>query len=355
MAVSKKTIFIDDQEFNNKIVASAVKRFLHISKSYVFFSWFFLALAVVEIVLFLVFFAHWAKTSFLAIDLAVIFLTIFSYFVLRLYFKAKKPEQILRLRDDYVRVCKDLIKYKPKTPASYLALARAIFKLVSRLLNQEYRFYRLPNKLAIWDSILEKLSCWWHWEDVHKMREILFFSAIEEHIGLVKCEPMNLEYHAALANAYVMLSNLYNDPRKIEGFDSDRWVPSERYSEEMQQKFRQTAERAVEELKILNEYSPNDPWVHVQLAYNYHDLQMTEEEIREYEEVIRLCPEDFDTLFKLGELYFRQGMNAKGLRVYETLRGGKHSKAENLIQFYGVYTPYDTYVEEEQNVAQVDY
>jgi tetratricopeptide (TPR) repeat protein len=350
MLMSKNTRALDDQGFNEKInffVTSAVKRFVHISKIYVLFNWFFLTLAVVEVFLFLLFFAHWGQTSFLAINLAVIFLTIFSYFVLRLYFKSQKPVQILQLRDKYISVCKDTAGYRKGDPASYLALAKALFKLVSRLLNQEYRFYRVPSKL---EGVWEKLSCWWHWEDVHKMRELLFFSAIEEHIELIKCEPMNLEYHAALANAYVMLSNLYIDPRRNEGFESDRWVPAERYSEEMQQKFRQTAERAVEELKILNEYSPNDPWVHVQLAYNYHDLQMVEEEIHEYEEVIRLCPEDFDTLFKLGELYFRQGMNAKGLKAYETLKHSRHGKSENLIQFYGVYAPYDTYVEEEQNV-----
>lgn len=343
-------IALDDKEFNSKIndlAFSLVRRFVNISKAFAVFSWFFLLLLLVEVMFFLVLVANWSRSSVLAINLAVIFLTAFAYFVLRLYFQAKKPEQFIHLRDVYVAECKRLIGYREGVPVCYLVLARALYKFVTRLHDLEYRFYRLPEKLSMLESMLEKLSCWWHWEDVHNMKELLFFCAIDEHIELVKCEPMNLEFHAALANAYVMLSSLYNDPRKIEGHDSDRWVSPERYSESMHSRFRQTAERAIEELKILNEYAPDDPWVHVQLAYNYHDLQMPEEEIREYEEVMRLCPDDLDTLFKLGVLYFQQGLHARGLRVYERLKRARYGKADSLIKFYGVYVPYDAYVDEE--------
>ena len=62
---------------------------------------------------------------------------------------------------------------------------------------------------------------------------------------------------------------------------------------------------------------------------------MPEEEIREYETILQLCPDDKETLFKLGKLYFEQGQNAKGLQVYENLKHSHYTKAESLIHFYG--------------------
>ena len=77
------------------------------------------------------------------------------------------------------------------------------------------------------------------------------------------------------------------------------------------------------------------------LAYQ-HDF--SEEEIKEYETILSLCPDDKDTLFKLGMLYFQQGFNAKGLRAYERLKRSNYRKAEDLIKFYGAYASHDTYV-----------
>jgi len=99
------------------------------------------------------------------------------------------------------------------------------------------------------------------------------------------------------------------------------------------------AERAIEEFKVLNDYAPNDPWVHAQLAYSYHDLQMPKEEIKEYETILKLNPGDRDTLYKLGLLYFQEGMNAQGLRIYEELKRSHYKKAESLMENYGSYNP----------------
>ena len=61
------------------------------------------------------------------------------------------------------------------------------------------------------------------------------------------------------------------------------------------------------------------------------------EEIKEYETILKLCPNDKETLYKLGKLYFEQGLNAKGLQVYEILKNSNYIKAESLIHFYGAY------------------
>ena len=62
---------------------------------------------------------------------------------------------------------------------------------------------------------------------------------------------------------------------------------------------------------------------------------MPQEEIREYDVVARLRPDDQDALYKLGMLYFQKGYNAKGLKIYETLRHMNLKRAEALIDHYG--------------------
>jgi tetratricopeptide (TPR) repeat protein len=146
-----------------------------------------------------------------------------------------------------------------------------------------------------------------------------------------------LEAHANLANAYVMLSGLYADSKQDDCSEEIFWFPNSKYLPEMKRKFREAAERAMEEFKILNDYAPQDPWVHAQLAYSYHDLQMVQEEIKEYETILKLCPDDKETMYKLGVLYFQQGQNAKGLRMYEELKKLHYKKAETLIKYYGSY------------------
>ena len=303
----------------------------------VLFNLAFLLIATAEVALFLAFFALLSQSTVLAFTLALFFLTLFSYFVLRLYFQAKRPEQLMDLCEEYLDRCREMIHYQEGIPEDHIALATAAHKFAASLHEKEYALYAPPAFLGSLAPTLEKFSCFCHWRDLYKLKELLLTTSVEEHLKVVQTEPTNLEVHAALANAYVMLSSLYADPRKYHDFDEERWIPPERFSEVMQQKFRSTAERAIEEFKILNDYAPDDPWVHVQLAYSYHDLQMPEEEIREYERVLKLRPDDKDTLFKLGMLYFQQGLNAKGLNIYESLKRTNYKKAESLIKFYGSY------------------
>lgn len=300
---------------------------------------FFLLLCVTEVALLITFFTLLSQSLILALCLAIVFFTCFAYFTLRLYFQTKKPEQIKEIKDIYVSSCKTLFNYQEGCAESHFSLASACCKLANRLHAREYTFYKPPSWLEVIAPIIEKLSCWSHWQDLHIFKESLLQVSVNEHIKLVKCQPTSLEAHAALANAYVMLSGLYIDPRKMEGYEDDRWIPSDKYNEAFESKFRIIAERAIEEFKILSEYAPDDPWVHSQLAYSYHDLQMPAEEIREYEAIYKLIPDDKDNLFKLGVLYFQQGFNAKGLRVYEELKKAHYKKAESLIKYYGAYSP----------------
>lgn len=331
-------LFYNDQ--TNKIVDPIIPQFERMMKSYVFFNMIFFTLGIVELFVILTFFTFIAKSAILAVCLAIVFLTFFSYFILRVYYQTKKPEQYKEIRDRYITACKSLFKYQEGCPEHHISLANACCKLADALHGKEYTFYKLPRWLNDLHPHVEKFSCWWHWHDVHRLKELLLITSVEENIKLVKCEPTSLEVHASLANAYVMLSGLYIDPRNVEGFDEERWLPPERYSSLIEEKFRQVAERAIEEFKVLNDYAPNDPWIHAQLAYSYHDLQMPKEEIKAYETILKLNPGDRDTLFKLGMLYFQQGQNSQGLRVYEELKRTNYKKAENLMDYYGSFRGY---------------
>lgn len=336
----EKEVFIDfDQELykdrTRNLINSNIARFQKILKSYTLFNLFFLLLISGEIVYFFVHLTLLVQTFVMAIHLALIFATIFCYFTLHMYAHTRKTEKLMSLKSEFVQACQQIIQEREEEPERYLMIAHTCCKLAVELHAKEYQIYHCPAWCIFLSSSFEKLNCWWFWQDIHFMKEILLQACVSQHIELVRMEPTNLEAHAGLANAYVMLSGLYVDPRTVEGLDDDRWIPPTKYNESFKLKFRSIAEKAIEEFKILSDYAPHDPWVHAQLAYSYRDLQMPKEEIKEYETILQLCPDDKETLFKLGRLYFEQGQNAKGLQVYETLTRSHYKKAESLIHFYG--------------------
>lgn len=330
---------IDNDFFNeetNNVINSIIPHLEKSLKTYLHFNLFFITLIIVEALSLITLFSLLLHSSILAISLAFFFLTLFSYVILRLYFKTKKPEQFEDFKERYTRACKSILKYREGIPEHHIALANGYTRLAMQLQGKEHALIKLPKFLDSIKPFAEKLSCRLFWYDFHKIKELLLESAVDEHIKLVKCEPTSLDVHAALANAYVTLSGLYVNPRKLEGGeDEDRWTPHEKFTEEFETTFRETAQKAIEEFKILNDYAPNDPWVRTQLAYSYHDLQMPMEEIKEFEMILKLRPDDKETLFKLGCLYFQQGNNSQGLKIYESLRCSNYKKAEQLITHYG--------------------
>lgn len=325
--------------FNQQIdhvIGPIIPQFDRLLRSKILFNFLFLTIGCIEIISLFFFFPLLVQSSLMAIGLAVCFLTLFSYYILRVYFQAKRPEQMDYLIHRYVSACQVLLNYQIGVPEHHLALANACIKLAKMLEGKEKRLYPVPGWLHFFSSLSEKLSVWWHWEGVHELREKLLRRSIYEHIELVKCEPTSMEAHTALANAYVMLSGIYVNGGKLEDYsEDDYWTPPNFSTKAMENKFRQTAERAIEEFKIIGDYAPHDPWVHMQLAYSYHDLKMPLKEIKEYETLLRLVPEDKDILYKLGVLYFQQGRDAEGLQVYEKIKRTNVKKAEGLIAHFG--------------------
>lgn len=334
-----------DQEtripFNAKLFEEEVHRqsaatadaFKSITRYYALFHLFFVGLILVEVFSFFLFFSLLSRSSLLAVSLAAIFLTLFSYLVLLFYFQAKKPEQLIELKNSYSAACLRLLPTE-NSPERHLSLAYAYYRLTSELHDQEYNYYQLPPSLKALEPLAEKFSLWAHWKDVHDMKEMLLFLAIEEHVKLVKAEPTDLEAHASLAGGFISLYKLYMDPRKQFPGRQFTWVSSEYASEKMEKRFKAAAQRAIEEFKILDAYAPGDPWVHAQLASIYHDLEMPEEETLQYEALQKISPQDKTVLFRLGTLYFEQGKAAAALRLYQELRTANDPAAEELISYY---------------------
>jgi tetratricopeptide (TPR) repeat protein len=318
----------------NQYCEQAIDQFKQITRYYAFFHMGFFLLGVVEVLAFLLFFSFFAKSSLLAFALAALFLTAFSYFVLLFYFQAKKPEQLLELGQSYIRRFIGEYAHQDSGPKKHLLAAQVALHLNSYLNDLESYYYKLPKNFESLTPLVEKLSRWSHWKDVHKMKELLILRSIEEYIQLIKVRPCDVDIHALLAKAYVALSRVYMDPRKENTELYRKWVSSEYASPEMQQKFRIASEKAIEEFNIIHSYSPESHWVHAALATLYHYLELPDKEITQFETMLQTNPHDREVLFRLGILYFRQGQNAKGLRIYEQLKELQDEKAEALMSYY---------------------
>jgi tetratricopeptide (TPR) repeat protein len=308
-----------------------IRTFKSITRFYALFHIAFLFLFLVEISCFFLFFSFVAKSFFLAISIAVIFFTGFAYFVLLLYFQAKKPEQMFQLKQTFIEGCQ---KIASSETDAHLFLAQCAYRLVSLLHSQEYTYYPLPIYFQIFSPIMEKLSVWTYWQEALKMKEMFLFIAIEEHLKRVKLYPTKPQTHAALAQSYLLLSKLYADPRNDPSWQEGQWVSAKYFSHEMRQKYKAAAQKAIEEFKILLHFSPREPWVYAELATLYHSLELHDEERKTYEALLQLTPDHNEVLLRLGILYFNQGLCAQGLTIYEKLKSTHDPNADTLISHY---------------------
>lgn len=301
----------------------------------------FLAVLGLELIAATCLFVWLGPSTPFALSLAAIFLTTFASFTVLIYLSTARSSRLIDLRDRLISSCRQHLGYEEGKLSHHLTLAEMASRLAMEMAEREYGYLPLGSWLKFLRPYFESFSAWKHWKDVHDFRKMLLESAIEESLSLVRCDPLNIEVHANLANAYVLMASLFSDPRRSESFALDeleapmRWLPAERLSQAMQEHFRHFCAQAVEEFKIISDFAPDDPWVHAQLAYSYHDLKMPLEEIRSYEALLELCPQDDDARFRLGLLYFQQGKNALGLQMYSILRQNTYPKAHLLISFYG--------------------
>ncbi len=305
-----------------QIYRSVLKDFRKIIQSFIRLHLVFSLLIIGELLLFLPFAT---KLAIAAFALGGVFITLFSYVVLLFYYQTKKFDQLLHLKEQFLQSCRQHISVPAGEAQHHLSVAEALSKLASYLQDFELHFYKVPALLQPASPLLGRLSYLCYWKDVFKMKRLLLQAAVEEHLKQVRVTPTDLEVHVSLANAYIALSKLYRDAIPQAAKQTQMFTESSR----------DAARLSVEELRILNHYAPNDPWVHEQLAMGYNRLDMPEEELIELETLLKLRPQDNEILFRLGVLSFQLGRNAKGLQIYQELMQSNFKKAEDLIASYG--------------------
>lgn len=295
----------------------ATANFKKLLRNYAIFHSSFFLLLVLEILclLFLSFF--YELSYFIPITIAGIFLTLFSYFVLLYYFQIRKSQQFIEIRNSFLQIYINSCQLHSDQPGYHLAIATGLEKLANCLYQNHYISKKVTspqNKQKFTEKYLSFLLK----RDVISMQKLLLFESIKEHIALIKEEPTDLEAHASLVLTYLELAKIHKSAEKNIAFTS-------------------SIESAIEELKILLIYSPKDPWVHAQLAACYHNLDKREEEITQYEHILSLRSNDQEVMYRLGILYFQQGQNAKGFKIYEQLKSLGCVKHESLLQYYDAY------------------
>jgi hypothetical protein len=328
--ISQQIRFEEEETHFQKIIdlncVSALKHFKKVIRSHLLFHLIASLLFIGEGIALAV--AITTGAAAIAIILASLTLTVFGYLVLLFYFQAKKPEQFHQLKNWFLLICRKSIPEEIAPTIYHLSLANAAFRLSTYLKERDLHYFSLNTPFPLLNQLLRKITYWLHHKDLQGMKELLLSVAIEEHIALIKFSPLDLEVHASLANAYLTLSHLYRTKKGTE------FVALEILSEEEKIKYRAALNQAIEEYKIIDVYAPDDPWVHAQLAACYHELGMVDEEIFHYEQIIDAGQTDSEILFRLGCLYFQQGQTAKGLQIYDKLKGIADSRATELLEHY---------------------
>lgn len=309
-------------------------KFRAVTKFYSLFHIIFWSAGFVQLLSILLFFSFFAQTTWSALALASLFLTAFSYLVLHFYFQTKKPQQFLELKEEIEKQLREGLAKESSSATYHIDMAKAYIDLSESLHEKETLFYSINSTFTTLSPLIQKFSIWLHWKDILQMKQLFLLSSINETISFVKLHPLDLTAHARLASGYLLLSQIYMDPKKVQKPCTLRWISPEYDGEKMLEKFHAASDRAIEELTIISEYAPSDMWTHHQLAKVYQDKNMPQLEIKAYESLHQLNPGDPNVLLRLGVLYFKEGLNSKGMKIYEALKQHGSELAEELINHY---------------------
>ncbi len=306
-----------------------VKRTLN---SYFLFHFSFAFLLLLQSVLF-VFLVTFKPTSFyLATSLALLFLTTFSYIILIYYLNQKKREEYIDVISEFHNGTKKIIPQDTDISEFHLSVAASTFQLTTYLHQKETYLFSLP-PFKFCKSSLTKICLALHHKDLLFIQESLIKLSLDHHKILIIDLPTDLALHTSFANTFIALSKIYVKPDDPH-FKESKWIDSIYSKESIVQKFKNATQKAIEELNILDEIAPQDPWTHAQLANCYHHLSMKNEEIKEYEILQRILPKDKKVLFRLGFLYFQNTNNAKGLKIYSLLKEIDPALSRELLLHY---------------------
>ena len=319
-------------EFSEKIEKEShqtFSKFRQILNSHTLFHASFILASLIEIFIFIVSIVNYKESLAFILTLSGMILTLFSYLILNYYFNGKKLEQLKELQIHYLQACKKHILPSLTEDEIHLAIAKNAFQLAQSIGQRRIYALSLP-PFIFFKEIFLKCRFLLHFRDVLIMQELLMKLSLDEYIQLLKIEATDLTIHTSLANLYMNLSKIYEAPEEIQSFLSEKFFKKLNLNE----KINDALQSAVEELKILDDLSPNDPWTHAQLATCFHKLSRFEDELLEYEILSNLRTKDKEILLRLGTLYFKLGKTAKALHTYEGLKKIDAKYADHLLSHY---------------------
>ena len=311
---------------------SSVGKFKSALTSYALFHVTFAILALLQFSVCITLLLTHPTSPLFAIGLASLLLTICSHFIIMYYFQGKKPIQFKEIEKNFYNECVKSIPLEASDDDYHLSLGHSMFQLATYI--GQKQVYSLSFKpFSFLNDFFLVIGYHMHFKDILMMQELLMIRSIQEHVMLIKKKPTDLAVHTSLANAYTALAKIYQLPTDLP-FEETALLEKRYAKESIRKRFMNATNRAIEELQILDDLAPNDPWVHAQLANCFHHLEMFSEEIGEYEILLNIRPNDKEILYRLGILYFRLGKNAKGLTVYESLKEIDAKDAMHLISHY---------------------
>jgi hypothetical protein len=268
------------------------------------------------------------KSPYVAALLFSCILTLFSYLILLFYYRTKKPQDFLDLRRFFVQACRKQIASKKPFQDEHLFLAKAAESLTNKIGKNQFYF----KKQSSMGALLQLLR----FKDVEKMQELLMYAAIQEHIEIIKKDPLDGRTHLSLAKAYLSMVKLYQSP--LEESFSRIWIVQRiLQSEKRQRRVEAAITLAMEELKIgLNSF-PDDTWALLELANCYKAINDLHQELSCLVKLQQFIPNDETLLLRLGKLFFLLGKTAEGLDIFSKLKNLNVHLSFELIDSYNAY------------------
>lgn len=311
---------------------TALSSLQSILQSYIFFHLSFIALLGFELTISTYFAWKTAPSFLLASLLATLFLTFFSYLILSYYFQGKKREQMQELSNAFIQNCTRTLSTTWEKTDTKLSLAQALFLLIQNIYSPQITICKVP-PFYFAGKIYQQCSFWFHVRDLFWLSERLHKEIINIHLEAIAEDPLDVSVHTSFAKMYLAFSDIYQIPQQSA---LSEFYPLQRIyqTENIQKKRQKTLLYAVQELKILNDLSPNDPWVYTTFAKAYQKLGEFSNELLMYEKLSEMQPYEPQVLFQLGRLYFKLDQHAKGLEIFKRLKKEDPVRASRLMQLH---------------------
>jgi tetratricopeptide (TPR) repeat protein len=322
------TATLASSEKNTTALEEALGLFKKITEENARFHALSLSLLGLEIFLFILLYGYLQKTLWITFLFGAILFTLISYFVIKLYLDSKKPDSLIALKDYYLDLCKKDLLFSENSKEFHLRIATDLYSFSLNLKGYEYQVHKPLSKSLI--PFFRLLSCFFHWKEVFFIREQLMQLSIDEHIQLVQLFPNDLETHASLAESFMLMSRLYAEILA----QQEPWIKKSVREFDLEKKFLISSDLALEELNIVETLSTQTPWSLSHKASIYHELKRPFDEISCYEKILEINPQDDKVIYRLGVLYFNQGLITNGLNCYQKLKENGDERASTLIQHY---------------------